>query len=131
MLNQTVIVGRLVDDIEIQKLEGKKRVANLTLAVPRSFKNAEGEYETDFIDCVLWDGVATNTSEYCRKGDLIGIKGRIQTDLYENKDGKNQKSTKLIAEKVTFLQSKNQKEKEEEKSTTNKNVKKSKVKERD
>ena len=66
-----------------------KRVAQLTLAVPRSFKNMKGEYDTDYIPCVLWKGVAENTAEYCKKGDLVGIKGRIQTRSYETEDDIN------------------------------------------
>ena len=106
MLNQMVIVGRLVDEPKMKELEDGKKVANLTLAVPRSYKNANGEYDTDFIDCILWGGVAENTCEYCKKGDLLGVKGRIQTNYYE-KDGKNIKNTEIVAEKVTFLTSNN------------------------
>lgn len=104
MLNQMVLVGRLVKDPEVRELEGGKKVSNITLAVPRNFKNAEGEYETDFINCVLWSGVAENTSEYCKKGDLIGVKGRVQTGSYE-KDGETVYTQEVVAEKVTFLQS--------------------------
>lgn len=102
MLNQTVLVGRLVDQPAVKTLEDGKDVTNITLAVPRSYKNENGEYDTDFIDCVLWNSIAQNTSEYCKKGDLVGIKGRIQTSYYE-KDGESRKKTELIAEKVTFL----------------------------
>lgn len=102
MLNQTVLVGRLVDQPTVKTLEDGKDVTNITLAVPRSYKNENGEYDTDFIDCVLWNSIAQNTSEYCKKGDLVGIKGRIQTSYYE-KDGESRKKTELIAEKVTFL----------------------------
>ena len=79
MLNQTVIVGRLVEDPKKKTLESGKEVGNITLAVSRSYKNADGVYDTDFIDCTLWNGVATNVVEYCKKGDVVGIKGRIET----------------------------------------------------
>lgn len=68
MLNQTVLVGRLVD--QPQKEE---KGASITIAVSRSYKNADGVYETDFITARLFGGVAENTCEYCKKGDLIGI----------------------------------------------------------
>ena len=97
MLNQTVLVGRLVKGVELEK-EGDKNVATMTLAIPRSYKNEYGEYDTDFIDCILWNAIAENTSEYCRKGDVIGIKGRLQAN--------EKKEIELIAEKVTFLSSK-------------------------
>jgi len=106
MLNQIVMVGRLVSDPELKETESGKKVSNLTLAVPRSYKNEYGEYDTDFVDCTLWTGVAESTAEYCKKGDLIGIKGRVQTDSYENSDGKKQKTMRVVAEKVTFLSSK-------------------------
>jgi len=101
MLNQVIIVGRLVKDLDLKEINDKK-VGNITLAVSRGYKNANGEYDTDFIDCVLWNGVAENTAEYCKKGDIIGVKGRIET--YQDKD--NKKVTQIIADRVTFLSSK-------------------------
>lgn len=72
MLNQIIIVGRLVQTPEVVTTESGKHMTYITVAVPRSYKNENGEYETDFIDCVLWEAVAVNTSEYCQKGDVIG-----------------------------------------------------------
>ena len=105
MLNQLVVIGRLVKDPELRKTENGKNVTNITLAVPRSYKNPNGEYDTDFIDCVLWSTVSESTTEYCKKGDLLGIKGRIQTRTYE-KDEEKKYVTEVVAEKVTFLSSK-------------------------
>lgn len=73
MLNQVVLVGRLTEDPNINELENGKKVTTVNLAVQRSFKNSDGIYETDFIKCVLWDGVASNTKEYCHKGDVVGV----------------------------------------------------------
>lgn len=109
MLNHVVLVGRLVDTPEIKKLETEKVVTNITLAVPRAYKNEDGEYETDFFDCELWNGVASATTEYCKKGDIIGIKGNLKTDYYIKDDIKI-KTTKIVAEKVTFLSSKKESE---------------------
>lgn len=106
MLNQIVIVGRLVKEPELIETEGGTKVTNITLAVPRSFKNINGEYETDFIPCVLWKGIAENTVEFCTKGDLLGVKGRIQSRKYE-KDDEIKHVIEVVAEKVTFLSSKN------------------------
>ena len=100
MLNQIVLVGRLVKDTEIKELENGVKTSYITLAVPRSWKNDDGIYETDFIPVKLWNGVAENTVEYCRKGDLLGIKGKIQTKQEENKN-----IIEIVAEKVTFLSS--------------------------
>ena len=97
MLNQVVMVGRLVAKPIVEENENGRKVSEITLAVPRSFKNAEGIYETDFIKCTLWNGIAENTVEYCNKGDIIGVKGRLQC-LSGNE-------LQLIAEKVSFLSS--------------------------
>ena len=111
MLNQTVLVGRLVNEPELRESENGHKLTYITLAVPRSYKNIDGEYDTDFIPCVLWRGVAENTAEYCHKGDLIGIKGRIQSRKIEEDDIRKE-ITEIIAEKVTFLSSKKQDEAE-------------------
>ena len=105
MLNQFVGVGRLVAEPSVKETEDGKQVSNITIAVPRSYKNENGEYDTDFVDVVLWKGIAENTAEYCHKGDIIGVKGRIQTSNYETEDGEKRKSTQIVAEKITFLSS--------------------------
>lgn len=108
MLNQIVVVGRLVRDVEVHETEEGKSFATMTLACPRSFKNAEGEYDTDFIDFKVFDSIAKNTSDYCKKGDVIGIKGRVQSYTNEEKNINNE--MQLIAEKVTFLSSRSHNE---------------------
>ncbi len=105
MLNQAVLVGRIVQEPELRETDNGNKIANVTLAVPRSFKNANGEYDTDFISCVLWKGVAENTVEYCHKGDLVGVKGRIQTRDVTLEDDTRKKYVEVVAEKVTFLSS--------------------------
>lgn len=117
MLNQIVIVGRLTSNPEVIKSEnGGSDRSQITLAVPRSYKNADGAYDTDFVDCVLWGGAAENTAEYCKKGDVIGVKGRIQTNTYETEKGEKKKVTQIIAEKVSYLSSRKEKEDDIEKS---------------
>ncbi|MBR5662933.1 MAG: single-stranded DNA-binding protein [Bacilli bacterium] len=111
MLNQVVLVGRLTSDPEAVQLEGGHKKSIFNVAVPRSYKNSNGEYETDFIRCVLWDAIATSTAEYCHKGDIVGIKGRIQVTQYEENNDKKY-LTEVVAEKVTFLSSKKQEEAE-------------------
>lgn len=112
MLNQVVMVGRLTTNLELKE-EGEKKTTTLTLAIPRSFKNADGEYDTDFITCSLWGGIAENTTAYCKKGDIVGVKGRLQSNRYENEDGTINYKVEVVAEKVTFLSSRSNKEKEE------------------
>ena len=104
MLNQVVMVGRLTSDPEINEVENDRKVATITLAVQRSYKNAEGVYETDFIKCTLWNGIAETTAEYCKKGDLIGVKGRLQC-LSGNK-------LQVVAEKVSFLSSRKEEDRD-------------------
>lgn len=77
MLNQVVLVGKIVNKTKLGEDEHNKKVMKITIAVPRSWKNEKGEYDTDFIDCTVFNGIAENTEEYCKPGDLIGIKGRI------------------------------------------------------
>ncbi len=110
MLNQTILVGRLVRDPELRETETGRKVTNITLAVPRSYKNINGEYDTDFISCILWRGVAESTVEYCKQGDLIGVKGRIQSRNIEIDEEIKKQVTEVVADKVTFLSSKRQEE---------------------
>lgn len=111
MMNQVVMVGRLTKDPEVIETENGNKVSNIAIAVPRNFKNEEGVYETDFIEVTMWNGIAENTASYCHKGDIVGVKGRIQVDSYE-KDGERKYTQKVVAEKLTFLTSRAKKEPE-------------------
>ena len=98
MLNQVVCVGRITKGLEKEfERDSENKIVNMTLAVPRSFKNENGEYDTDFISVRLYKGVAESAFEYCKQGDLVGVKGRVQ-----NVNG----AMTIIAEKITFLSSK-------------------------
>ena len=110
MLNQIILVGRLTRDITVNKSDNGVKVATISLAIPRSFKNSDGDYDTDFVDCVAFENIAANTSEYCSKGDVVGVKGRIQTRVVE-KDDKKETIMEIICEKITFLSSKGREEK--------------------
>lgn len=104
MLNQVVLVGRLVRDFEIYTTDKNKKVATVTLAVPRSFKNVDGVYETDFVDCTLWDLNAVHTKKFCHKGEILGIRGRLQSRTVEIEEKKGT-YLEVVCEKVTFLSS--------------------------
>lgn len=128
MLNQVVLVGRIVKTPELRVTETGKKTATVTLAVPRNYKNMNGEYDTDFLDCTLWTNIAENTTEYCQTGDMVGVKGRIQTRIIQNEDGSKKKKTEIVAEKVTFLaQSPNNKDQVKEEVTSTKETKKTKT----
>ena len=105
MKNVVFLIGRLTDNPEIKKEEKDKKYGVINLAVQRDYKNSDSVYETDFIRCVLWNGIAKQVKEYCHKGDLVGIKGRIQNRSYEL-DDEIKYITEVIVDKVSFLASK-------------------------
>lgn len=124
MLNQVVLVGRIVKTPELKITETGKKTSRMTLAVPRNYKNMDGEYDTDFLDCTLWTNVAENTSEYCQTGDMVGVKGRLQTRVIQSEDGTKKKRTEIVAERVTFLaQASSNKEDKNKPRKENKNTK--------
>lgn len=110
-MNSVMLVGRLAQDIEVKTLDSGKEVTKIVLAVNRGHKNQDGIYETDFIDCTLWDLLAKNTFEYCKKGDTVGVRGRLQVSTYEKENVKHH-VLEVIAERITFLASKKSGEKE-------------------
>ena len=114
-MNKVILIGRICNDIELRYFENEVGVATINLAVPRAFKNAKGEYETDFIKVVLYNQVAEVLNKNCKKGDLIGIDGRIQVRNYQDKDGKSKVDTSVICEKITLLNNKPKTTKEEKK----------------
>jgi len=105
MHNLVYLIGRLTEEPEVRELEDGKTTLAINLAVQRSYKNEDGIYETDFIRCVLWNAIATSTKEYCKRGDLVGIKGRLQNRKYEV-DGEVKYITEVIVDKLSFLASK-------------------------
>lgn len=111
-MNNVILVGRLTKDPILEELEDKKRTV-IDIAVPRNYKNSEGIYEADFIRCVLWNGIAQNTSKYCKVGDVVAVRGKIQTRSYETEDNNKKYITEVIAQSVSFVAPKS-KEKDEE-----------------
>lgn len=112
-MNQAIFVGRIVAEPSLETTESGATVSNITVAVPRPYKNEEGVHETDFIDCTLWNSIAQNTAEYCKKGDVIGVKGRVQTNISE-RDGEKKKFMNIVAEKITFLSSRSKEQQVQE-----------------
>lgn len=97
MTNQVILIGRLANIQNVKTENGGNKVI-VTMAIPQTFKNIDGIYDTNFVDCTLFGMIAENTIEYCRKGDLIAIRGRVQRIDTE-------KPLEIIAEKVSFLSS--------------------------
>lgn len=109
MNNMICLVGRLVKDPELKESENGAKYISITLAIPRSFKNIDGVYETDFIPVKLWGGIAENTAEWCEKGDVVGIRGRVQR-VGNDYTANGFPILEVIAERVTFITSKRSEE---------------------
>ncbi|HHM2455967.1 TPA: single-stranded DNA-binding protein [Staphylococcus aureus] len=107
MLNRIVLVGRLTKDPELRSTPNGVNVGTFTLAVNRTFTNAQGEREADFINVVVFKKQAENIKNYLSKGSLAGVDGRLQTRSYDNKDGQRVFVTEVVADSVQFLEPKN------------------------
>jgi single-strand DNA-binding protein len=114
-MNKVIIIGNNTRDIELKQTSSGTSVAEFIIAVKRSFKSANGEYESDFFNCVAFSKLAETISRYVKKGDKVGIDGRLQTRNYTNKEGRKIYVTEIIFENVEFSQSKKQ---DEQKPTT-------------
>jgi len=103
MLNRVVLIGRLTKDPELRYTPTGVAVANFTLAIDRNYKNAQGERDTDFINCVVYRQLAELCANYLAKGKLAAADGRIQVRSYTGQDGQKRWVTEVIAEDVRFL----------------------------
>lgn len=107
MINNVVLVGRLTKEPDLRYTNNGTATASFTLAVNRSFKNANGDREADFINCVIWRKPAETLANYAHRGTLLGVTGRIQTRNYENQQGQRVYVTEVVAENFQLLESKN------------------------
>lgn len=103
MLNSVVLIGRLTKDPELRYTPGGKAVASMRLAVDRGTTNAQGEKETDFVDCVVWERQAETVSNYLQKGRLVAVQGRLQVRQYETQEGQRREKAEVVASQVRFL----------------------------
>lgn len=106
MLNVAVIMGRLVADPELRHTPSDVAVTNFTLAVDRAYTKAGTERQTDFIECVSWRNTAEFICKYFRKGQMMAVHGSIQTRSYTDKDGNKRKAFEVVADDVSFTESK-------------------------
>lgn len=104
-MNRVELIGRLVRDPEI-RVNNDKSVAKFSLAVQRKYKNSDGRYEADFINCVAFGKTSEFIEKYFGKGSQIAIGGHIQTGSYTNKDGVKVYTTDVIADEAEFVGSK-------------------------
>lgn len=105
MLNQCVLVGRLTRAPEMRFTPSGIAVSKFTLAVDRSFANADGEREADFIDIVAWRKLAETCSQHLDKGRMVAVTGRLQIRSYEDAQGTRRKAAEIVADNVRFLDS--------------------------
>jgi|LSQX01.2.fsa_nt_gb single-strand DNA-binding protein len=110
MINEAILVGRLVADPELKSTQSGIAVVSFTVAVNRSYKNASGGYDADFINCVAWRNQAEVLSKYFSKGDKVGVIGSIQTRSYEDRAGTKRYTTEVVADKIRFIDSKSERQ---------------------
>lgn len=104
MLNIVAIQGRLAADPEQRTTQNGTTVTSFSLAVQRNVKGSDGEYGTDWIDCVAWKGTAEFICKYFQKGQLMAVNGALQTRSYE-KDGVKRKATQVVVQNANFCES--------------------------
>lgn len=110
MLNIVAIVGRLGKDPELRTTQSGKSVTSFSLAVQRPRKNQNGEYESDWLDVQAWGNTAEFISKYFQQGQLMAVSGRIQTRVYTDRDGKARKGVEIVAQDVSFCESRKREE---------------------
>lgn len=118
-MNKVCLTGRITKNIELKYNQNNVAITSFNLAVTRKFKIQNGEYESDFINCIAYKSTAELLNKYVKKGDLLGIEGRIQTRNYEDKDGKRVYVTEVIVDSIDFLQSRKDESKQETTKTEN------------
>lgn len=108
-MNKAILMGRLTKDPELKTTQGGTSFCNFTIAINRRFKNKDGEYEADFINCVSWRNTSEFISKYFGKGDMIATVGSIQTRNYENDKGEKVYITEVVVDEAYFCGSKQSK----------------------
>ncbi|MCD8508584.1 MAG: single-stranded DNA-binding protein [Bacillus sp. (in: Bacteria)] len=104
MINKVVLVGRLTKDPELRYTANGIAVSSFTLAVNRPFANQQGNREADFIACIAWRKQAENIANFMKKGNLVGVDGRMQSRNYVNNEGQKVFVTEVVADSIQFLE---------------------------
>ena len=105
-MNRVNLTGRLTSNPELRVNQNGSNICRFALAVARKYKNAMGEYDSDFIHCVAFNKTADTVNKYVQKGDLLGVEGRIQTGSYTDQDGSKRYTTDIVVDSIDFLQQK-------------------------
>jgi len=106
MLNRVVLVGRMVRDPELRRTSNGTPVTSFTLAMNRKVTSQNGERQADFVPCTVWNKAAESAAQYCSKGSLVGIDGRLQSRSYQDNNGNNRTVVEVVCESVQFLDTK-------------------------
>ena len=103
-MNKVVLMGRLCNDPEL-RYAGEKNspVTNFTIAVNRDYKNNEGKYDADFIECEFWGRKSEIFCKYMTKGELVGIEGSLRLNRLTTKDGEDRSIIKVKVDEFTFI----------------------------
>ena len=105
MINRVVMVGRMTRDPELRRTGSGAAVTSFTLALNRNYNSADGQ-QADYISCVVWNKVAENVAQYCSKGSLVGVEGRLRSRTYDNAQGQRVYVTEVVCDSVQFLETK-------------------------
>lgn len=106
-MNKFIGIGRLTNNVELKETSNGKYYVKNSLAIKNDFKNQNGQYDTEFVNIVVWGKSAEFLVNYSEKGMLIGIEGRLTTRDYDKEDGTKRYVTEVICEKVQLLESNN------------------------
>jgi len=104
-MNKVLIIGNLTRDPELLTTSNDNSVCKFTIAANRKFKNANGEYDVDFINCVAWRKTGEFINKYFNKGKKIAVEGMIQTRKYEDKQGNNRTAVDVVVDQAEFVES--------------------------
>ena len=102
-MNKLYLIGNVTQDIELSETESGVSLCRFSLAVNRSYKNAEGERDTDFFTCTAWRGQAETLAKYVKKGNKLAVVGSVELRNYEDKEGVKRLSVDVVVEDVEFL----------------------------
>ncbi len=105
-MNKCIFIGNLTKDPELTTTPSGISVSRFTIAVSRRYLNADGERETDFINCVVWRTQAENLAQYCHKGDKLAVVGSLQMRTYEDNNGQKRTVCDIIADEVEYINTK-------------------------
>lgn len=105
-MNKVILIGNLTKDPELTQTQSGSSICKFTLAVRRNLKNAEGEYDSDFLNIVAFKTTADICHKYLQKGNRCGIVGRIQVNSYNAQDGTKRYFTNIVVDEVEFLTAK-------------------------